>query len=468
MSRSVILSLIATLTVGGALGSVVTHQVMARAEVTCPAPPAPPPDRRSGFYKIHPPACHRQAILMRKLGLLSLALILLPVAAHAQVATTDGVDQILTRFNTVSAAWVGPIQNIALGTFGILAVIDLVYFVGIRQALSGNFEVGNFMQALVHEVLYLGFFFWLLTAFATTGPLIIKGFQLAAGAAGGLPITPNAIFNAGTNIADKIADQASIWHPGDAVAMLLCGLIVQGCFLWIVISMIYVIIESYFVTTAGQIILMFGGIRFGSDIAVSLVRTCISIGLKLFALQLIASVGTAFIQDWVAQSAANTVTFQGILIEIGETVVLAAITTSVPNMFERMVGGAGTGSAGSIVGTAATLAAAGTMIGRAAVKAITTAAGGAAATAAAGSLASAQLATRTAAGTGPATAAGRVATLIGSTARNLASAKVEDIGRGLRGSRSNLGQSAWRMATNMSEQARVANEAKNKPQPPSP
>ncbi len=398
---------------------------------------------------------------MRKALSLAIALSLVPLAAHAQ--DVAGVDQLLTRFEAVTAAWGGPLRLIMLGTFGALATIDLVYFVGYRQLMSRG-DLSDFMYALVHEVVFLSFFFWLLTTYSITGPLIIKGFQFAAQQVGGIPMTPNAIFAAGVTIARTIFDQVSILHPGDSITMALCGLIVLACFAWITASMVYVIVESYFVVSAGQILLMFGGTRFTHDMAISLVRTCVGIGLKLYALQLIASVGTAFITAWVAE--VHQVTFEGILIEIGEALILAAITGRIPHMFERMVGGAGSGGAGDLIAAGGALGVAGSIMAGALVKGITGPAGLAAAVSSATRLASAQM--NAAPGGGPSSAAGRAATMVASTARNLAAAKLDDIGRGLRGTRSNLGQPSWRMATSMSEQARLTNEARNRPQPPSP
>lgn len=403
---------------------------------------------------------------MRRLLAVAFALSMMPAAAFAQAVTNDGVDQVLTRLHTQSMNWVAPLEAIAMGTFGILAVINLVYFVPYRLILSGDFDIRSFIAAVVQEVFYISFFFWLLTSFATTTPLIIKGFQVAAGRAGGLPITPNAIFNTGVDIADKIGQQASIWAPGDAIVMLLCGLIIQGCFCVIVLGMVYVIAESYFVTTAGQILLMFGALRFTSDIPVNLLRTCVGIGLKLFALQLIASFGTGLIQEWVNQYVANNVSFQGILVQIGETVMLAALTISVPHMFERMVSHVGTGGAGNMIGAAATIGTAGTLIGRAVTKAIEGASGRIASAISAGRLASTQMSARDAAGTSPQSASGRAAMMIGSTMGNMAAAKTDDVVRGLRGTRTPAGVPGWRQAAANDERRRLMQEGLNAPPPP--
>jgi P-type conjugative transfer protein TrbL len=389
--------------------------------------------------------------------------LLLPTLAHAQ-ATNQGVDQVLTRLQAATGAWSAPLQTIVQRTFGALAVIDLVYFVGIRSIVNGGFDLSNIFANFINEVLYLSFMVAVLLLWVGWAPSIIQGFQQAGNMAGGGPVTPNDVFNSGINISTKIAGQASVWHPGDAIVEVLCGLIVLGCFLWIVISMVIIIAESVTVIAGGQMVLMFGGLRLTSDMPMSLLRATIACGLKLFALQLLANIGTAFVQDWVNQSAAAaTVTFESIAVQIGETIVLAALVTGVPHLFERLAGsGASIGGAGNVAAAGAAIGAAGSLIGKSIVKALAQTGGTAQAGVAAARLAGAQLAAKTEAGQGPTSAAGRAASLVGSTAQNLASAKMTDIGRGLRGTRSNLGSSPWRQASDLDERRRTLSEKTNK------
>lgn len=96
---------------------------------------------------------------------------------------------------------------------------------------------------------------------------------------------------------------------------------------------------------------------------------------------------------------------------------------------------------------------------RSITSAVTKAIGAGSAVGAAGKLAS----TQASGGGGPSSAAGRAAAMVGSTAGNLVSAAATDIGRGLRGTRGNAGQMPWRMATNLSERNRLAEEDKKGP-----
>ncbi len=396
---------------------------------------------------------------MRRTGILVAVLLLMPIAAHAQ--DVAGIDNLIQQFQIAMAGWSGRVQGLMYGTFGGLAVVDLVFIVGYKTLMNRG-EPADFIYAIIGEVFFLSFFFWLMTTFSITGPLIIQGFRYAGQQVGGIAMSPNAIFASGLSIASKVAHQVTVLHPADSIGMILCAVVIIGCFAWIVGSIVIVLVEADMIVTAGQIMLMFGGSHFTYDRAVNLIWTCVGIGLKIYVMMLIAAIGTNFIDNWAA--APRVVSFDNIFIEIGSTLVLVAVVISVPKMFERMAAGiTQTSGAGGIVAAGATVAAAATMVGKAVAGAIKGVAGVASAGVAAGQLAGTQMAGRQAAGTAPATAAGRAAVAVGSTIANMASAKATDIGRGLRGQRSNLGTSAFRMAADLAERNRLAQEQQNGP-----
>jgi type IV secretion system protein TrbL len=393
--------------------------------------------------------------MYKKLLLVGL-LLALPIAAQAQQVA--GIDNLLTQFQTVTAGWGGRLQALALGTFGLLAIIDLFWFVGYRTLRNGG-QINDIFYALVGELVFIGFFLFVLTQYNVLGPLIIQALRFAAQQAGGIPMQPNAIFAEGIQIADTIIAQIKFLHPAEGIGLVLCGVIIEGCFALITASMVMVLVESYFIVSAGQILLMFGGSRFTADMAQALLRQCLGIGLKLFILQLIASVGVAFIAQWVAAAGgAQAVGFQNIMIEIGQSIILLAITLTLPGRFERMVTHVGSGGWGDLAVAGGAMGAAGMMISQAVTRGVI-AAGGAGATAgAAGRLAATQLAVQQAQGGGPTTAAGRAARLVSSTVGNVASAAATDVVRGLEGSRSRLGSPAWRMAADLKERKRLIDE----------
>jgi len=391
---------------------------------------------------------------MRRILSFALILILLPVLAHAQ--DVNGIDLLLARYQAETAKWTGPLQTFMYGTFGALGTLDLIWFVGYRTLMSRGTLV-DFVYAMVGELVFLGFFGWLLTTFNVTAPLVIQGFRYAAQQAGGTPVSPNGIFAQGMQIASAVIHQMSIVQPANSLGLLLCGVIVVLCFAWIVTSIVLALVESYFIVSAGQIMLMFGGSHFTYDKAIALLWQVVGVGLKIYILQLIAAVGTAFINNWVNTPA--PLTLDNILIEIGQVIILAGITAGIPHIFERMATYNGTSGAGGLVAAGGALIAAGTVMGRAISSSITAAAGGSTAVGAASRLAI----TQQNANTGPGSTSSRAAAIVGSTVSNLASAKATDIYRGLSGQRSNLGQPSWRMAADLKERQRLLSENNNTP-----
>jgi P-type conjugative transfer protein TrbL len=400
--------------------------------------------------------------MFRPARLLLLAfLILLPVAALAQDAGV--IDTVVTRFQTVTNGWEGRLQGLAMGTFGLLASIGLFWAIA-KHALRRS-DLSELLAELVNQISFIGLFFWLMTTMTTWAPLIIKSFRYAAGVASGTTVlTPGDVFRVGIDVAGKIIGKWTILDPTATAGLVIAGLVVLGCFAFICTMMVCALVDSYFIAAAGVLFMAFGGSMWTKDIAIGVIRQVLGVGAKLFALQLVVSVGATFIQQWDAQFA--NVTIQGALIEIGQSLVLAGVTAMVPKMFERIAGGMGIGSGGAILGAAATLAAATVALSRAATSLATSVAGAGALTGSSAALASTQMAARVAAGKAPATSAGRAAAMLGATARNVASGVGTDIGRRLSGQGTRFGVASFRQAADLAERSRLLNEQNNAPPPP--
>jgi type IV secretion system protein TrbL len=383
-------------------------------------------------------------------------------AAHAQ--DVNFVDTVVSRFQTVTNGWTGTLQGAAQATFWTLATLQL--FWAMSKLVFRRADFSEFMAELVNQIMFIGLFNWLLTTTTTWGPAIIRSFRQAAGSAGGTTnLTPGDVFKCGIDIAGQIWAQISVLAPGASAGLAISALVVLACFAWIVLTMVVALVESYFVVAGGVLFMAFGGSSWTKDVAIGVIRNVFGIGAKLFALQLVMSVGTTFMQSWATQF--TIVDARGVFVEIAQALVLAGVTKTIPDMFQRMVGGVGTGNAGALIGAAATLASATVMLSTAAIKLATAVAGAGAVTGAGAALSSAQMAARVASGTAPATAAGRAAGMLGATARNVGSAIGTDIARRLSGQGGRFGQAGFRQAADLAERNRLMNEQNNAPIPPS-
>jgi type IV secretion system protein TrbL len=354
-------------------------------------------------------------VRLRRIVTVAIISATLPAVANAQNLAV--IDQVVQQFKAVSAGWEVTLQRIAQNTFAILAMIQFAWAM-IRLALR-RADFSEFVAEIVNQAMFLGLFFWLLTTTTIWGPAIINSFRQAAGQAGASAVlTPGDVFNAGLQIAGTIVAQLSIWHPGAVAGLIICGLVVMGCFAFIVATMVIALVRSYFIAGAGVLFMAFGGSQWTSDIAISVVRTTLSIGAGLFSLQLIVSIGMTFIQQWVTQF--NDVTARGVLIEIGQALILAMICKVIPDDISRMVGGTSFSRGEAIFGTAA---------GVAETRALTVRGAAPGATSLAGAAAAARPANTQMA------AAGRRRTVafVGQPARNVAGVAGRDIGRRLSG-----------------------------------
>jgi type IV secretion system protein TrbL len=401
----------------------------------------------------------RQGRLLAGLGL-SVCTLLIAAPAHAQSANI--LDQIVAQFQARSAGWEGALRSFAVGTFGILAAVEMVW-AAFRLAFRGA-DVSEWLAEVVNQILFLGFFLALLENSVTWGQAVVNSFRRAASAAGGGGIAPSDVFAAGVKIAATVLDQMSIWHPEASAGLMVAGIVIEVCFALMAAFMVLALVESFLIISMGVLFMAFGGSRWTKDMAVSTVRYTVSVGAKLFVLQLLVSIGTGLIQDWA--NSFTDVTDASLCILIGCSIVMLALVKVLPETMQRIVNGSSMASGSALAGAAAAVNGA---VGVAGLGMFGTgkAVGNAV------SLAGAQLDTADAkiaeANGGDAPQRSRIsraAAMTGYTARNVASSAMGDIGRRLSGQHPRHGLMTWRMGADLASRARLLRDDLNKPKPP--
>jgi type IV secretion system protein TrbL len=375
--------------------------------------------------------------------------------ANAQTAAT--LDQIVTEFQQRSAGWEAALRSFALNTFAILATIELAW-AGIRLAFRGA-DISEWLAEIVNQVFFLGFFLALLQNSVTWGQAIVTSFRQAAGAAGGGGIAPSDVFASGAELAQKVMSHVSLWTPGASAGLIISGLVIEVCFALIAAFMIIALVESYLIISMGVLFMAFGGSRWTKDFAISTIRYTISVGARLFVLQLLVSIGDGLITSWAATF--QDLTAASLCILVGCSVVMLALVKVMPETMQRMVNGSSMASGSALVGAAAA-------VGGATTAFALGVAGGGAMAGNAYRLASAQLDQRDAEGSAPQSRIGRAAALTGYTAKNLAGAPLADVGRRLSGnSGARHGITTWRMNADLANRRRLIRDDLENPKPPS-
>lgn len=386
-------------------------------------------------------------------------------ASPALAQASGGLDQIVDVYKNGANAWGPSLRQYAISLFGLLATIEFVWSFA-RLTVKGA-DFGELASELLTRVMFIGFFYWLMIASGEIAPSIVESFRQAGDAAstaagGSSKMRPNDIWRTGVEVSNAILSTKVGLDAGKFVALALAGLILIVCFALMAAAMIIALVEGYIIMNAGILLMGFGGSSWTKDIAVKTMTYAVSVGAKLFVIQILAGMSEVMVKSWTAgfsaAGAASPEYMSQILEIVGASIVMLALVFSIPNIVQGIINGSSPGSHNALTGAAAAVA--GGVAGAAAV-----AAGGFMAGSGAMKLASEQMKAADAAGTGASTGLGRVGGFISATSKNLGQSAMSDVGAKLSG-RVRGGNAAGRMGAAMNDQA--AHMQKERTKPPAP
>jgi type IV secretion system protein TrbL len=347
------------------------------------------------------------------------------------------IDQVMTQYQTAAAAWVSPLQTLALDLFWSLAGIQFCYAMG-QLAFRGA-DLSEILAELVTQIFFLGIFFFLVQQSSTIADDIITSFKQAATRASGTAgSNPTQILETGINMGQKVTALMT-WHsPGADLFYAIAAFVIVIVMSFIAALAVMVNIEAYIIVSALVLFTGFGGSRWTKDYAMRSLTYSIAIGGKLFMLNLVVGIGSQIIS---AQSTSFTGgNYDQVMMLIGTVLVLAAIAKQLPDMTASLLSGAALGTSSGFIGVGRAAATTALAAGTAGLGAVV-------ATGAAGALASQQVAA--AGGAGPGGRLAHFASLTGRAARNLGDAALSDIGGQLSGTRTSRGSMTFRMAADL-------------------
>ncbi|WP_319764091.1 P-type conjugative transfer protein TrbL [Maridesulfovibrio sp.] len=270
---------------------------------------------------------------------LSTILLLLATSAFAQETIEPTQDThllsiLLNRFQTESDKWEPLIQGYSLALFKYLLIIDIVWK-GIRLGIK-RAPVEEIISELLLFVLFSTIMLVTIFHYKEWSNSIMALFSHIAQDAGAPEATPTAIFKAGMKILGKIWAEASVWSPITGTVYALCAIALIITFSLIAAQMMLVKCESFIVLNAGAILLGLGGAQITREYAINFLRYALSVALKLFVMQLLVSLSITFINEFVALNAKNV---QEIFVVLGASVIILALTMSIPDIVSGIVNG---------------------------------------------------------------------------------------------------------------------------------
>ena len=222
--------------------------------------------------------------------------------SFADVPTDNVLELLMDKYQNAAALWSPVLVDYATRIFWILAAIDFVWM-AIWLALNPG-EFSDLTTNLIRKIIFIGFFWALLTnginwAKAIVNSLVQAGGMANASAGGTANITPAGVFDTGFDLCVKIFDELSVWSPADSFALVIGAIIIMICFALIAAMMLLIYVQSYIMIYAGVILLGFGGSMFTKDIALKYFQAALAVGVKLFAMILVVGIGQTILSQWI-------------------------------------------------------------------------------------------------------------------------------------------------------------------------
>lgn len=285
-----------------------------------------------------------------------------PGEAQAAINSAGLLDTALQNFQTSAAGWATYITARASWLFWTLATISLVWTMG--QLALRRAELGEFFGEFLSFTLMTGFFWWLLTNGPTFAMQIIHSMRQLAGSASGLgpSVYPSTLMDIGFQLLDRVVTQSSVWSPVvSAFNLLLCVIILIVVAL-IAINMLVLLVSGWILAFAGIFFLGFGGSRWTSVMAINYYRTVLSLGAQLAGMILVVGIGFSFINLYYVNMSSQ-MSMKEMAVLMVAAIVLLGLVNKIPPLLGGLAMGGGIGalgsgvSVGSVIGTAATMAA---------------------------------------------------------------------------------------------------------------
>lgn len=317
---------------------------------------------------------------------LLLFLVLVPAVAIAQTmpvcAPNAGQGGILTglahQFSNTTGPWMNTALQYAQGLFFALVGIEIAWS-AITYVLQKD-SLPDFVASLLLKILGIGFFYILLQP--QYGPVwiadIISSFSQAGSSIGGqsqfMPSDPSSVFNCGTDIANAMLQSISGNKVGlnlgnilpaiEAVlASMICSLGVVIAFAIVAGQLLITLIESYIVIGAGVFMLGFTGSRWTLVFGEKYVGYAVSVGIKLFMLELIVGLGYSLGQQWASLFYNGIAPPETYIEVVGAALVFGFLAWQIPSLAASLMNGAPRMTLGSFVNTAGAVAVGSVIVG---------------------------------------------------------------------------------------------------------
>lgn len=228
------------------------------------------------------------------------------------------LDEVINKFKGETSKWAFFLQKHAKWLFWMLASISCILRFAPLMLSSAKTDFGDLMREVFWWILGTFFFYWLLLIACVEGggslvETIIKSFiKLGSGASGGGSVesfSPSGIVSLGLKLMFEATKSLSYTNFGTNLTLAIASLMTFIVLCLIAAKMTVVLIGAWFTAYAGLFLLGFGGSHLTKDTALSYLKGCLAVGVKVMVLCLLVGFGQNYLTNLSNQVlAGDTVT----------------------------------------------------------------------------------------------------------------------------------------------------------------
>lgn len=263
-------------------------------------------------------------------------------ASAASGANSDIIANIVNKYREQSQQIISVTTKYAQSLFGLCVVLEIAWL-GVNAAL-GRADMGDVIKKFCITLVVCGFFLAVINNFYPWTQQVVNGLQDIAGEAVGSNDSSDLAFKKGLQLCNDmftaIDDMDFMDDAGLILLWIFTLLIVLVIFCMIAARVIVYKCEALIAMAASCLLLGFGGSSVMREFAMNTLRYILSVGFKLFTMQLIIVAGYQFITDLVMQEPDVPLA----LTILGCVIVLFVLLNTLPGIVAGLVTSASDGS----------------------------------------------------------------------------------------------------------------------------
>jgi P-type conjugative transfer protein TrbL len=266
------------------------------------------------------------------------------------------VDEMISDFRDMSRKIADTFYDAALWVFWALAAIQFTW-ASAQLGLRGELSLTSFSQTLVREIMFIGFFYWLLMNYWEVGDWIVGSLrQLGTNATGFSEVTPSNVFAQGVEIAHIAITKAYDASVFKAVAAAVPVVVILVAYALAAAACTVFLIEFYILVPCGVILLGLGGSLWTKNYAENYIRSLVSVGMKLLVLQIILGVTTGYMMSFIDEIENSGFEFGKIFTLAGISIITLMLVQKIPDFASAVITGSSFGRSGDLTGAAGAVA----------------------------------------------------------------------------------------------------------------